>query len=80
MSLDKAIKHGKEKRKQYRGSKAFDPTCRNHGSDSYATKGRLHNRTKRENAANAKVVEHKAVSEFENRRRSNDLRIGIYHR
>ena len=31
MALDKAIKHKKEKRKPYRGSKAFDPTCRNHG-------------------------------------------------
>ena len=29
MSLDKAIKYGKEKRKPYRGSKAFDPACRN---------------------------------------------------
>lgn len=32
MSLDKAIKHGKEKRKPYRGAKAFDRTCRNHGT------------------------------------------------
>ena len=32
MSLDKAIEFGKEKRKQYRKSKAFDRTCRNHGS------------------------------------------------
>ncbi len=29
MSLDKAIKSGKEHRKPYRGSKAFDPSCRN---------------------------------------------------
>ena len=28
MSLDKAIKHGKEKRKPYRGAKAVDKTCR----------------------------------------------------
>lgn len=27
MSLDKAIKSGKEHRKSYRGSKAFDPSC-----------------------------------------------------
>lgn len=32
MSLDKAIEFGKEKRKQFRKSKAFDITCRNHGS------------------------------------------------
>ena len=31
MSLDKAIEFGKEKRKQYRKSKAFDRTCRNNG-------------------------------------------------
>lgn len=31
MTLDKAIEHGKEHRKQYRGSKAIDKTCRNHG-------------------------------------------------
>ena len=29
MALNKAIKHGKEKRKEYHGSKAIDPTCRN---------------------------------------------------
>ena len=32
MSLDKAIKNGKEHRKECYGSKAFDCTCRNHGS------------------------------------------------
>lgn len=31
MSMNKAIEHGKEKRKPYRGSKAIDKTCRNHG-------------------------------------------------
>lgn len=31
MSLDKAIEHDKEKRKPYRGSKAVDTSCRNHG-------------------------------------------------
>lgn len=30
MSLDKAIEHGKEHRKPYRGSKVFDVYCRNH--------------------------------------------------
>lgn len=32
MSMDKAIDHGKEHRKPYKGSKAIDTTCRNHGS------------------------------------------------
>jgi hypothetical protein len=35
MSLEKAIIHGKEHRKQYRGSKRFDCSCRNHGSCGY---------------------------------------------
>ena len=32
MSLDKAIEHHKEKRKEYHGSKSFDRWCRNHGT------------------------------------------------
>ena len=40
MSLDKAIKHKKEKRQPYRGSKAIDCTCRNHGSCSYCESNR----------------------------------------
>lgn len=30
MSLNKAIEHGKEKRKPYRKAKAVDKQCRNH--------------------------------------------------
>ena len=36
MSLDKAIKYGKEKRKQYRGVKAWDSWTRNNKRDSLA--------------------------------------------
>lgn len=32
MSLNKAIKNGKEHKKPYRGAKSVDKTCRNHGS------------------------------------------------
>jgi len=39
--LDKAIKHGKEKRKPYRKSKAFDKSCRNHGYCPYCRNNRL---------------------------------------
>lgn len=46
MGLDKAIEHHKEKREQYRGAKACDRTCRNHGSDGWAKNNRL-NRTNR---------------------------------
>ena len=42
MSLDKAIKHGKEKRKPYRGAKAVDSTCRNHGSCKWCESNREH--------------------------------------
>ena len=40
MSLDKAIEHGKEKRKPYRGNKAIDATCRNHGSCQWCERNR----------------------------------------
>jgi len=42
MSLDKAIEHKKEKRKQYHGSKAIDRSCRNHGSCPWCKENRLH--------------------------------------
>ena len=42
MSLDKAIAHGKEKRRPYHGSKAFDKTCRNHGSCPWCAENRQH--------------------------------------
>lgn len=42
MSLDKAIQHGKEHRKPYKGAKAIDRTCRNHGSCAWCRENRLH--------------------------------------
>ena len=47
VSLDKAIRHGKEKRKPYRGAKAVDKTCRNHGGCPYCESARLHSLRKR---------------------------------
>lgn len=49
--LDKAIEHGKEHRKQYRGSKAVDKTCRNHGSDDWEKDNRLYRANKLEEKA-----------------------------
>ena len=46
MGLDKAIEHHKEKRKQYRGAKACDKACRNHGSDDWAKDNRLYRSNK----------------------------------
>ena len=42
MSHNKAILHGKEKRKPYTGAKAIDKSCRNHGSCIWCRGNRLH--------------------------------------
>ena len=42
MALDKAIAHGREHRKLYRGSKRVDRTCRNHGSCVWCRNGRMY--------------------------------------
>jgi hypothetical protein len=47
MALDKAIEHGKEKRKQYYGAKAIDGNCRNHGSCNHCKGNRLHKHEKK---------------------------------
>ncbi len=52
MGLEKAIKHKKEKRKSYRGSKAFDCGCRNHGSCSWCLSNRVHKNRKRKLKSN----------------------------
>ncbi len=51
MSLEKAIRYGKEKRKKYYGSKAFDHTCRNHGSCKWCEGNRSYKNKKREQAS-----------------------------
>ena len=48
MSLNKAIKYKKEHRKQYRGAKAVDKSCRNHGSCAWCKENRLYKNKKRE--------------------------------
>lgn len=47
MSLDKSIAQGKERRKQFRGSKAFDKSCRNHGSCEWCLENRMYKNLKR---------------------------------
>jgi len=44
--MDKSILHGKEHRKPYYRSKAFDTTCRNHGSCPHCKNNRLHSGVK----------------------------------
>lgn len=41
MSLEKAIQHGKEKRKRYYNSADFDHSCRPHGGCPYCENNRL---------------------------------------
>ena len=48
MGLDKAIEHNKEYRQPYRGSKAIDCTCRNHGSCDWCRENREYKNLKRE--------------------------------
>lgn len=47
MSLDKAIEHGKERRKPYKGAKAVDKSCRNHGSCNWCNSNRKYKYLKR---------------------------------
>lgn len=61
MSLDKAISHGKEHRKQYRGAKACDKTCRNHGSDDWAKNNRLNRSNRLIEKSNQELKEMKKV-------------------
>ena len=57
MSLDKAIQYKKEKRKPYRGSKAIDCTCRNHGSCGYCKNNRLRQSIREDMATTQKLKE-----------------------
>lgn len=42
MSFENFYPNRKDQRKPYRKSKAFDRTCRNHGSCPYCESGRKH--------------------------------------
>ena len=58
MSLDKTIQSGKSHRKPYRGGKAIDKTCRNHGSCEWCRGNRIHKNNKRELAAEQELREY----------------------
>ena len=55
--MNKAIEHGKEHRKPYRGAKAIDCACRNHGGCSWCEENRKHKYIKKIIACNAKIKE-----------------------
>lgn len=62
MSLNKAIKHKKEHRKEYHGSKAFDKTCRNHGGCDWCLENRMYQKLKEEERCNFSEEDFKEVS------------------
>jgi hypothetical protein len=63
MSLEKAIKHKKEKRKPYYGAKAFDPSCRNHGSCSWCEDNRKYSDKKRKRASEEQIDDYESYDE-----------------
>jgi hypothetical protein len=60
MSLEKAVKHGKEKRKGYYGSQAFDHSCRPHGGCPYCENNRLFSDKK----ARLKASKNEQINEY----------------
>lgn len=48
MGLEKAIEHKKEKRKPYKGAKAVDCSCRNHGTCEWCRGNRMYQIDKEE--------------------------------
>lgn len=58
MSLDKAIKHNKEKRKPYLDSRRFDYSCRNHGSCAWCEHTRTFERKRKAFSAQNEIDEY----------------------
>lgn len=65
MGLEKAIEHGKEKRKPYKGAKAVDCTCRNHGTCEWCRGNRTHNTKKKREKAISEIKEVLSPEEFQ---------------
>jgi len=57
MALDKAIKSGKEHRKPYRGAKAVDSTCRNHGSCSWCLGNRINKNKQKDKISKKDIID-----------------------
>ncbi len=55
MAFDKFL--GKERRRQYRGSRRFDRSCRNHGSCPYCTGNRTYQTNKEKTRINSLEME-----------------------
>jgi len=57
MGLEKAIEHGKEKRRPYKGAKAVVCSCRNHGTCEWCRGNRTHNTNRKMEKAKAEMKE-----------------------
>lgn len=55
MSLDKAVKYKKEKRKSFYRAQAVDKSCRCHGSCDWCKNNRLHNAKVKEEAIEQQI-------------------------
>lgn len=62
MGLEKAIEHGKEHRKPYKDSRAFDMSCRNHGTCDYCQGNRLYSSRKRAEAMRSREEEYERAT------------------
>ena len=58
MALDKAIKYGKEHRKEYIGCKAIDCSCRNHGGCEWCRDNRMYQRKRIDEASAMALLEY----------------------
>ena len=55
MALNKAIQHGKEYRKPYKGAKAVCKSCRNHGGCPWCEGNRIHKEKSKDNIAKKEI-------------------------
>lgn len=62
MSLDKSIKHGKEKRKPYHSSKVIARSCRNHGGCQWCEGNRKYANLKRAEGAESRLKDYEVAN------------------
>lgn len=62
MGLEKAIEHHKEKRKPFKGAKAIDYSCRNHGSCEWCRGNRLYHDRREEERTRKELEQFKVGS------------------
>lgn len=58
MSLNKAIEHGKEHRREYTGGKALDKTCRNHRGCEWCRGNRTYRTNQKEESCRQRIKEY----------------------